>query len=76
MPKVSSSSERGENFAGWLGILREVDESALEKKTSVDYLRTQDRFSQFVSAVDPEAVVWPAGQIFVRIFLVFMFFPQ
>ena len=74
MPKVSSSSERGENFAGWLEILREVDESALEKKTSVDYLRTQERFSQFVSAVDPEAVVWPAGQIFVRIFLVFMFF--
>ena len=56
MPKVSSSSERGENFAGWLEILREVDESALEKKTSVDYLRTQDRFSQFVSAVDPKAV--------------------
>ena len=74
MLKASSSSEREESLAGWLRILREVDESALEKKTSVDYLRTQNRFSEFVTAIDPSAVVWPAGQIFVRIFLVFMFF--
>lgn len=74
MLKVSSSSEQGESLAGWLRILREVDESALEKKTSVDYLRTQNRFSEFVSAVDPSAIVWPVGQIFVRIFLVYMFF--
>lgn len=74
MLKVSSSSERNESLAGWIGILREVDESALEKKTSLDYRRTQHRFEEFVTSVDPLAVIWPAAQIFVRIFLVFMFF--
>ena len=71
---MSSNYERSESLASWLEILREVDESALEKKTSVDYLRTQNRYSEFVTSIDPKAVVWPAGQVFVRIFLVFMFF--
>lgn len=74
MPRANSSFNRDENLAGWIGILREVDESALEKKTSIDYLRTQGRFGDFVSSVDPSAVIWPVGHIFVRIFLVYMFF--
>jgi len=74
VPKENSSSELNVSLDGWIGILRKIDESALEKKTSVDYLRTQNRFEQFVTSIDPFAVIWPAAQIFVRIFLVFMFF--
>lgn len=61
-------------MAGWIGILREVDESAFETRTTEAYARTQSRFEQFVANLDPFAVVWPAAQLFVRIFLVFMFF--
>ena len=69
-----SSDERRLGLDGWVGILREVDQSAFEKKTCVDYRRTQDRFESFVSSLDPLTVVWPVAQIFVRIFLVYMFF--
>ena len=55
-------------------MLREVDKSSFEPRTVVDYHRTQNRFEDFVSTLDPLATIWPAAQLFVRIFLVFMFF--
>ena len=55
-------------------MLREVGKSSFEPRTVVDYHRTQNRFEDFVSTLDPLATIWPAAQLFVRIFLVFMFF--
>ena len=61
-------------LAGWMGVLREVDKSAFEPKTLQDYHRTQHRFEEFVATLDPLITIWPAAQLFVRIFLIFMFF--
>lgn len=74
MLREPSTSDKASRLDGWIGILREVDESAFEKRTSEAYIRTQSRFEIFVAHLDPLAVVWPAAQMFVRIFLVFMFF--
>ena len=71
---MPSIYDTGGNLAGWIGVLREVDKSSFEPKTLVDYHRTQSRFEAFVSSLDPLITVWPAAQLFVRIFLVFMFF--
>jgi hypothetical protein len=54
--------------------LREVDKASFEPKTTIDYQRTQLRFEAFVTSLDPFVVIWPAAQLFVRIFLIFMFF--
>jgi len=61
-------------LAGWMGVLREVDKSAFESKTLLDYHRTQHRYEEFVATLDPLITIWPAAQLFVRIFLIFMFF--
>lgn len=74
MLKAPLISADGHGLAGWIGLLREVDKSSFEPKTLVDYQRTQNRFEEFVSTLDPMAVVWPAAQLFIRIFLIFMFF--
>jgi len=73
-PKVPSIFDAASNLDGWIGVLREVDKSSYESKTIVDYHRTQSRFEEFVSALNPLVTIWPAAQLFVRIFLVFMFF--
>jgi hypothetical protein len=72
--KAPSIFDSGGNLAGWIGVLREVDKSSFEPKTLVDYNRTQSRFEEFVSTLDPYITIWPASQLFVRIFLIFMFF--
>lgn len=74
MLKAPSISSSGGYLAGWMGVLREVDKSSFEPKTLVDYHRTQHRFEDFVSTLDPFITIWPAAQLFVRIFLIFMFF--
>lgn len=66
MPIMSSRSERNESVAGWNGILRDLDESVFEKKTSMDYLQSQNRFEQIMSSVDPFTIVCPTASPDVR----------
>lgn len=55
-------------------MLNKVDAVARVEKVNAAYQLCHDRFVSFVSELDPTALVWPAQHVFIRLFLVFMFF--
>ena len=58
----------------WLQVLNRVDQVSRVDKVNSAYQLCHDRYVSFVGELEPRALVWPVHHIFVRLFLVFMFF--
>lgn len=72
--KGSSTYEQAGVLTQWLQVLNQVDQVSRVDKVNSAYQLCHDRYVSFVSELEPQALVWPVHHIFVRLFLVFMFF--
>ena len=72
--KGSSNSEHVHVLSQWLQVLNRVDQVSRVDKVNSAYQLCHDRYVSFVGELDSLALVWPVHHIFVRLFLVFMFF--
>ena len=72
--KGSSTSEQAGVLTQWLHVLSRVDQMSRVDKVNSAYQLCHDRYVSFVGELDPQALVWPVHHVFVRLFLIFMFF--
>ena len=73
--KGSSTSEQAAGvLSQWLQVLNRVDQVSRVDKVNSAYQLCHDRYVNFVCELDPQSLVWPVHHVFVRLFLVFMFF--
>ena len=72
--KASSRSDDTEILSSWMKMLSTVDGVARVEKVNTAYRLCHDRYVDFVGHLVPDSEVWPAHHVFIRLFLIFMFF--
>ena len=72
--KASSTSDKSHVLKQWVHMLTKVDAVSKVEKVIAAYRLCHDRFEGFVGELSPESIVWPAHHVFIRLFMVFMFF--
>lgn len=72
--KASSKSDESVVLNRWMRMLTVVDTVARVDQVNTAYRLCHDRFVEFSSHLIPDAPVWPAHHVLVRLFLIYMFF--
>ena len=63
-----------EDLSVWLARLNLIDSTAFASKTRADYRRTQARYEQLSSSLQPMTPSWPIQSVILRIFLVYSYY--
>ena len=63
-----------EDLSTWLSRLNIIDSNAFADKSRADYRRTQLRYQQLASSLQPLTPCWPVQSVILRIFLVYSYY--